>query len=170
MVRLLKHLQAWRLKKRVRSAVRVFCSAPRTTQEEILHALKTAGLSAPEAWEILQFVPIAFCHVVMREEGVTFPPTYLAASWTDNQRARRTFTDVPLYLAATLVAKHALANGSTKQDLIPVFGLSAEYAAISQVKNLDGSIHGITVTEPLLFGYLESSNSSTYSSEVRSQQ
>lgn len=145
-------LRAWRLRKTVSIAADVLRTKSRASQEDILRALEEAGFSPPVAWHLFQIIPIAVCHVVFGAEGVSFEVGYLSASWKRPDRVRRDFRNDPLYIAAADYAKRLISDGR-RSDLESLFSLTAEYAAMIQVRNRDGTFRGIRCTEPILFEY-----------------
>jgi hypothetical protein len=60
----------------IATAISIFYANPKADQETILQALDNAGIPPREAWELYQFLPIAFVHVAFRDQGVVFTPDY----------------------------------------------------------------------------------------------
>jgi hypothetical protein len=139
----------------VNTAVEVFLALPRADQEATLEALAGRGLAPREAWRLYQFVPIAFCHVVLRGRGVHFEPGYLSIHPDTMAREMRLLSDEPLYTAAIRVAVVRIAAGATPEELLPVFGRSAEFAAINQMLHKGSQLRDIALVEPALFEFVE---------------
>jgi hypothetical protein len=139
----------------IAKAITIFYANPKAEQETILQALDDAGISPRQAWELYQFLPIAFVHVAFRDQGVDFTPGYELDAAGSSARTRHKFADEPIYVAGVIAAEGALADGRTALELRPVFRHSAEYAAILQLIRPDGSMDGIALTEPVLFEYEE---------------
>jgi hypothetical protein len=68
---------------------------------------------------------------------------------------QRALSDEPLYLAAVKAAERRLVSGSGPRELLPVFGRSAEYAAINQLLPEGGELRNLVLCEPALFEYVE---------------
>ena len=132
-----------------------FYANPKADQETILQALNDAGIPPRHAWELYQFLPIAFVHVAFRDQGVVFTPDYELDAAGSSARTRHKFMDEPIYVAGVTAAEGALADGHTALELRPVFHHSAEYAVILKLIGPDGSMDGIRLTEPVLFEYEE---------------
>jgi hypothetical protein len=139
----------------IATAITTFYANPKADQETILRALDDAGIPPRQAWELYQFLPIAFTHVAFRDQGVIFTPDYQLDAAGSSARTRHMFADEPIYVAGVTAAEGALADGHTALELRPVFHHSAEYAAILQLVPPDGSTDGIELTEPILFEYEE---------------
>ena len=60
----------------IAKAIAIFYANPKADQEAIVQALDNAGIPPREAWELYQFLPIAFVHVAFRDQGVVFTPDY----------------------------------------------------------------------------------------------
>jgi|RhiMetdeSRZDD1v2_1073273.scaffolds.fasta_scaffold408474_2 hypothetical protein len=139
----------------IAKAIATFYANPKADRETILQALENAGISPREAWELHQFLPIAFVHVAFRDLGVIFTPDYELEAAGSSARTRHKFADEPIYVAGVAAAEGALADGHTALELRPVFRHSAEYPVILQLVRPDGSMDGIGLTEPILFEYEE---------------
>jgi hypothetical protein len=139
----------------IAKAIAIFYANPKADQETILRALDNAGIPPREAWELYQFLPIAFVHVAFRDQGVVFTPDYELDAAGSSARTRHNFADEPIYVAGVAAAEGMLADGHTALELRPVFRQSAEYAVILKLVRPDGSLDGIGLTEPLLFEYEE---------------
>jgi hypothetical protein len=134
-------------------AVDVFLAHPRADQDETLTALADRGLAPREAWRLYQFVPIAFCHVVLRGSGVGFEPAYLSVHPDTGVRERRLLSDEPIYTAAVRLAEERVAAGAA--ELLPVLGRSAEYAVINHLLHQGSQLRHIRLVEPALFEFAE---------------
>jgi len=71
-----------------------------------------------------------------------FSPGYVLYDPDTGARISHLLADQPLYVAGVAAAERRLAGGCSPQQLLPVFGRSAEYHAICQ--------GGVWLTEPLL--------------------
>jgi len=139
----------------VNAAVEVFLAHPRADQTATLSALADRGLDPGDAWRLYQFVPIAFCRIVLRGAGVEFESAYLAVDPATMARRRRLLSDEPVFAAAVNAAERRFAGGGTTMELLPVFGRSAEYAAINQLLHQGSQLRDIRLTEPALFEFAE---------------
>jgi hypothetical protein len=139
----------------VNTAVEVFLAHPHADQDETLAALADRGLAPRQAWRLYQFVPIAFCHVVLRGSGVGFLPAYLSVHPDTDAREERLLSDEPIYAAAVRLAEQRVAAGAGPAELLPVFGRSAEYAAVNQLLHQGSQLRDIRLVEPLLFEFVE---------------
>jgi hypothetical protein len=130
----------------IATAIIVFYANPKADQETILQALDNAGIPPREAWELYQFLPMAFVHVAFRDQGVVFMPDYELDAAGSPARTRHKFADEPIYVAGVTAAEGALSDGHTALELRPVFHHSAEYGVILQLVGPDGSMDGIRLT------------------------
>jgi hypothetical protein len=138
---------------RVEKAVEELLLHPEADQQEMLALLEGCGLTPQEAWRAYQFLPIAFIHVALRGAGVQFQPGYVLVDPDTDARSSHLLADEPLYLAGVASAERRLARGGTLQQLLPVFGRSAEYDVLRQLKGPGGRLAGIVLTEPSLMTF-----------------
>ncbi len=138
---------------RVGAAVEVMLRHPEANQDQVLALLEGCGFTAPEAWRVYQFLAIAFAHVVFRGRGVEFQPGYVLMDPDSSARSTHRLADEPLYAAGVAAAEARVARGGTPQQLLPVFGRSAEYSVIRQLAGPDGRLDGVVLTEPLLMTF-----------------
>jgi hypothetical protein len=85
----------------------------------------------------------------MRGAGVGFQPGYILMDPDTGARSSRLLADEPLYVAGLAAAERWLARGSTREQLLPVFGRTAEYAVLQQIGG-PGEVDGTWLTEPIL--------------------
>jgi hypothetical protein len=138
---------------RVEKAVEELLLHPEAEQDAMLALLQGCGLTPHEAWRAYQFLPIAFIHVVLRGAGVQFQPGYVLVDPDTDARSSHLLADEPLYVAGVASAERRLAKGCTHQQLLPVFGRSAEYEVIRQLAGPGGRLDGIVLTQPLLLTF-----------------
>jgi hypothetical protein len=134
----------------VETTVEVFLAGPHADEAALLTALGWRGIAARDAWRLHQFVPIAFTHVVLERSGVLFQSDYDTWDPDTGRRGRHRLRDEPLYVAGVRSARRWLARGYTPDQLLPVFGCSAEWDAIRKVMRPNGDMCGIVLCEPLL--------------------
>jgi hypothetical protein len=143
------------LRDKIEAAVKIFMSHPSAGQDELLSLLEAAGFAPEEAWRIFQFVPMAFCHVVLKHDGISFPSGYISMSFSRGPQVQRELKDEPIFQAGMEHAEELVASGYSRAQLLPVFRISAEYATLSKLKNPDGSFRGLCLVKPILFDYEE---------------
>jgi hypothetical protein len=139
----------------IEKAIEVFLTHPEADQETILAALANCGIAPPEAWRLYQFVPMAFCHVVLRPHGVHFPSDYTSIRYDSEAQQQRPLSGEPLYQAAVGAAERRLVSGWDPRELLPVFGRSAEYAVINDMLHQGSQLRDIRLIEPALFEFEE---------------
>lgn len=139
----------------VAKAVEVFLAHSTADQAATLAALAGRGIAPPVAWRLYQFVPMAFCHVVLGPHGVRFTPDYLSVHPDSMAREQRPLSGEPLYLAGVRAAEVLLASGREPRELLPVLRRSAEYAVINDLLRDGGRLQDLVLCEPALFEYVE---------------
>ena len=137
----------------VDEAVEVMLRNPEADQDQMVGLWGDCGFTPLVAWRAYQFLPIAFTHVVLRGSGVTFQPGYDLMDPDAGTHSRHRLADEPLYSAAVAAAEAWAAEGCTPQQLLPIFGRSAEWSVIRQLVGPDGRLDGVVLTEPLLMPF-----------------
>lgn len=137
----------------VDAAVEVMLGHPEADQDQMVSLLAECGFDPPMAWRVYQFLPIAFAHVVFRGRGVTFQQGYDLMDSDARTYSRHCLANEPLYLAAVATAEAMASEGCSPQQLLPVFGRSAEWSVIRQLVGPDGRLDGVILTAPLLMPF-----------------
>jgi hypothetical protein len=121
--------------------------------DEFAQALMVLGLSEDEAERATAFVPIAFAHFVLSRFDIVLPDTYEIWNPGSDRRARGTFRDEPIFVAAY---EYAQTRGCT-EDVKRIAARSAEIQTVNELAgNRDGetfdgdSVAGIVLISPIL--------------------
>jgi hypothetical protein len=133
------------LRQRVLEAVVLLSS---TLEEEDVVAHLTRGkCSAPQAWQLVMLVPMAFARVIFEPAGVRFYDHYLAWKAGAEKARPRLLTSEPLYCEAYRLGQR-LADSRRLEALYQVVRRSAEYTAIQQLRQSGSELGNIRLTEP----------------------
>jgi hypothetical protein len=142
----------------VARTVTTFMRYPNADPRALLAALeREVGVSASMAWKLYQMVPIAACHVVMRDAGPKFPPEYLVVRrgrWMSGAE-RRAWADEPIYRATVEVVEHAEDHDLSDDQLLATVWYSAEMNGITQLRTEGGDISDLVLAETVLFDFEE---------------
>jgi hypothetical protein len=133
----------------------VFLTHREADEPTILRELVARGIQPKLAWQLIQFVPMAFCHRLLRGTGVLFPESFLAQDPRTEARTRGELKDVPLYVEAAEMAEAWIADGVPREQWIAIAGRSAEYHVINLFIGKGSQLRGIHLAEPILFDYEE---------------
>jgi hypothetical protein len=147
--------KGWSMDIAIEKAIAVFFANPDGDWTVIGAALQVAGYTPRQAWELFQFLPIAYVHVAFAPQGVVFTPTYLLAHGHPSNRTTHRFVDEPIYVQGVAAAEQYLSEGHSAWELRPGFHNSAEYSAILKLLNTGSEMENIRLTEPLLMEYEE---------------
>lgn len=139
----------------IERAIAVFYANPDGDWKVIGPALEAAGYTPRQAWELFQFLPIAYVHVAFKPHGVAFTQDYLQAHGHPSNHTTHRFEDEPIYVQGVAAAERFVNEGHTAFELRPVFHISAEYAAILKLLNTGSEMEDIRLVEPILFEYEE---------------
>jgi hypothetical protein len=129
---------------RMERAVEVLLRHPEAEESDLPALLAECGLTLPEVWRAYQFLAIAFTHVVMRGRA-QFQPGYVLFDPDTGVKSSHLLAEQPMYVAGVASAERRLAEGRSPQQLLPIYGRSAEYHAICQ--------GGVLLTNPVLIPF-----------------
>jgi hypothetical protein len=136
------------------TAVSVFRSSPERTDEEVYQILVSKGIERRLAARLVEFLPAAYCRVIVEPTGARFPDTF--------QRSREDGTamePVPLaseevWTAALDYARGEISRGLSREDKLRLAGRSAEFRAANDLLKQGSKLQNI-VFAPAVYGWPE---------------
>jgi len=139
----------------VETAIDVFLAHPDADDKAIHAALIKEGITPREAWRLLQFVPIAYVHVVLERSFCRFQPGYVAWNSKTGEKVHHLLRDEPLYRAGVRSARRWLARGANDNQIRLVYGRSAEWNALQKALAANPRTRGVEFCEPALVEFTE---------------
>jgi hypothetical protein len=130
-------------------AVAIFRISADRTEEDIYQELVNEGVEAQRAARLVEFLPLVYCRLVLRNSGARFSNTF------QRKQASGTFKELPLssdpVWSEAMAFAHAEAqNGISARDLLAVAARSAEFDAANQLLNKGSKLENITFAAPIL--------------------
>jgi hypothetical protein len=142
-------VDADRWRELVLQAVHVMCEGP-ADEDEIVRRLMDAGIERIDAEKALAFVPMAFAHVQLRNEGAELPTTFGVYSELSDP-PQFLLAGEPGYVAAVVEARVAFEQGIlTRTEYACVADRSAEMNVVRQLLARGGSAGDLRLISPVL--------------------
>ncbi len=101
---------------------------------EIFNILILQGIDKNIAKKIIQFVPLAFCRVILESSGIVFSNYYQVSEYNGEISELRPLQDEEVFNEAIAIA---IANSSSLcgDELLVIAGRSAEFNVINELLN-----------------------------------
>jgi len=131
----------------IASALTIFRNSPELDDQSVFQALIDKGVERSLAARIVEFLPIAYCRVLLVKSGVQFSNIFTRAGSPLNVQS---LSCVPIWVPLLAYAEAEIREGATRQEILMVAGRSAEFQAINQMLNNNAELKNIVLTSILL--------------------
>jgi len=132
---------------RVTDAVALFRTSPEFDDVAAFKALLNRGVSRQLAARLVEFVPMAYCRVLLRDVGVQFPDSFRRAG---ERSEARPLASEPVWEAAYALAISEVERGVRSPDVLMVAARSAEFQAVDALLNRGSKAKDVVLTVPVL--------------------
>jgi hypothetical protein len=130
-------------------AVAIFRQFPNASDEEILRKLVVMGCERLTAARLVEFVPMAYCRLLLGDSGVTFSDRFQRKLAGGSISAERLLETEPLWAEAVSFAK-AEKTAVTGKALLAVAAHSSEFDAANQLANQGSKLKDIILMPVVL--------------------
>ena len=134
----------------IAEAVTIFREFPNVSDEEILRRLVATGCERMMAARLVEFVPMAYCRVLLADSGVRFSNSFQRKLGDGSLSAQRLLEEEPLWAEVVSFAAAERHAGVTRKALLMVAARSGEFDAVNQLLNEGSKLENIAMT-PILF-------------------
>lgn len=134
----------------ISKAVALMRSSPSSGDPEIHRMLVTDGMKPALAARLVEFLPMAYCRLLLKDSGVRFPDTFQRRQATGKISSERFLSSEPIWKAVTTFAASEAERGISRDDLLSVAGRSAEFQALNQLLNKGAKLRNIVLTPTVL--------------------
>lgn len=124
--------------------------------DEVYRALVTAGIERQLAMRLVEFLPIAYCRLILAASGARFSNTFrraLPGGFSEEQL----LSSEPIWNAAVVFAESEAEQGVPGEDLLAVAARSAEFHAANQLLQKGARLENLTFASPILLAWPEPS-------------
>ena len=133
----------------ISQAVTVLRGSQSLDDDRAYHALVETGIAPHLAARLIEFLPIAYCRLILANSGAQFPDTF-RRGLADGSFEERALSLEPVWSAAVAYAREEAARGVSHQDLLAIAGRSAEFDAANQLLNRGSKLENVVFTPTLL--------------------
>lgn len=133
----------------IAKAVATLRNDPALNDEGTFRSLVAQGVSRPIAARVVEFLPMAYCRVILEPSGVQFKNIYLRRS-QDGTLKEYALSSEAAWLAAMEFARAEVRRGVSGQDLLSIAGRSGELRAANKLLEKGSKLEDIVFTAPLL--------------------
>jgi len=123
---------------------------PSENDEQICLRLIDAGIPAESSPRLLEFLPIAYCRVLLVGLGVRFSNEFQRIQADGSLSSARLLTSEPLWNPVMEFVNRQLQEGIPKHLLLRIAGRSAEFDAVNQLLNRGSNPTHVALT-PVIF-------------------
>jgi hypothetical protein len=134
----------------ISTAVRILRESPDSSDEEIFVALVRAGIERKDAARLVEFLPIAYCRLLLGSSGVCFSDTFQRRTPGGDTSAELPLTSESIWVEISDFAKAEVHHGVPRDEWLALAGRSAEFAVINQLLNQGAKLTNVALTPVLL--------------------
>jgi hypothetical protein len=119
-----------------------------SSNEEIVNRLMECNIPEDLAWEIILFVPMAFCRVMFRDAGIEFPSVCIFETQDIlSDREYKLFTEIEIYCSALKIATSQISKGF--DYFLNIAYRSCEYQSIEKLTQQRSKLDSIRLVSPI---------------------
>jgi len=136
----------------IASVLAIFRNSPELDDESVFRALVDRGIERSLVARIVEFLPSAYCRVLLRNSGVQFSNSFTRAA---SPLKIQSLSWVPVWVPLLAYAESEIRGGAGSHELLRVAGRSAEFQAINQMLDKGAELKNLVLT-PILLPWPES--------------
>jgi hypothetical protein len=133
----------------IAKAISLFRTLPELDDYAIYDRLVISGVDRQCAARLVEFLPIVYCRLILRNSGARFADTF-QRSLPGGTLHEKLFSSEPIWNEVTVFAQKEIEGGVSKQDLLAVAARSSEFAAANQLLNRGARLEDIRFQSPVL--------------------
>jgi hypothetical protein len=130
-------------------AISIFRTSPNWGEEEIYRELVNEGVYQRRAARLVEFLPIVYCRVLLRNSGARFSSMFRRKLPGGGYEELPLVSD-PVWNEIVNFAYAEIERGIPAKDFLAVAARSAEFDAANQLLNKGAKLQNITFTCPVL--------------------
>ena len=134
----------------ISKAVAEMRNSPSCEDVEICRKLVADGLDASLAARLVEFVPMAYCRLMLESSGARFSDSFQRKLANGQITPEQPLTSEPTWNEVFAFAKAEIACGISGEDLLAVAGRSAEFDAANQLLNRGAKMRDLRFTAVVL--------------------
>ena len=131
-------------------AIDLMRTCPLSNDSEIVSQLVNMGIVPSYAKLLVQFLPMVYCRLLLRDTGVSFPDSFCRMLPDGSISSEQSFNSEPIWHAAVGFARREVSRGISADDLLSIAGRSPEFDAANQLLQRGCPLEDIALTPPVL--------------------
>jgi hypothetical protein len=135
------------LKEWVERTATLLAASEQLDDAAVVDRLVAEGSDRTMAWQLVTFVPLAFCRAMLMPANVRFAPTYRSA-----QGESKPIADEPVYREAAALAASPASRGKGETYWVHIAGRSPEFQGINSLLLAGSRLEDLALGEPVFFG------------------
>ena len=133
----------------IAKAVSIFRTLPELEDYAIYERLMAEGVERQRAARLVEFLPIIYCRLILRNSGARFSSTF-QRSVPGGAPVEQPFSSQPVWDEAVAFAYGEVERGVSGKDLLAVAARSAEFDAANRLLNQGSKLQNIAFASPVL--------------------
>lgn len=141
------------IRKAIEKAISIITENTEADLDELAVKISSADIPEQLTDKILEFVPLAFGRVYMRDWGTNFKDEYVRYVLEDGkpvEKQRRKLTNEPVYCEAIKIANKLNSKWKRNKTFELVAFMSSEFLGINELMNKGAKPQDIVLTNPYL--------------------
>jgi hypothetical protein len=134
----------------ISKTVSAFRSSPNSSDAEIHRMLVADGIKPAVAARLVEFVPMAYCRLLLERSGARFPDTFRRLLPDGRLSAEKRLSSEPIWDVVSEFARNEARVGISSGDLLVVAGRSAEFDAANRLLNKGANLKDVAFTSVVL--------------------
>ncbi|MEZ5352980.1 MAG: hypothetical protein R2762_10125 [Bryobacteraceae bacterium] len=141
------------MNQQIREAAELFRDSPVLGDDELFEMLVLRGVERMLAARLVEFLPMVYCRILLRDGGATFPDVYYRIAG-DGSKVRHELSDDRVWNAAMEHAQREVEQGRGEAAIRLIAQRGAEYRAAAQLLEGGSALENIAFA-PMIFKWPE---------------
>lgn len=130
-------------------ALLIFRTSAKLGDEELFRTLVNQGMKKKLAARLVEFLPIAYCRLILRSTGARFSNAFRRVQ-PNGETQQQLLSSDPIWRGIVRFADAEVDRGVQGKDLLLVAARSAEFHAANQLLNDGSKLENIAFASPVL--------------------
>jgi hypothetical protein len=134
----------------IKDAVSIIRRCSHLNDNELYRSLTVAGFDERTSARLVEFIPMAYCRVLLESTGVKFPDTFQRRNAGGTVTPLIPLASEPIWEAGLAYARIDVQNGITRDEKLQVAGRSAEFHAVNELLKKGTRLENIALIPAVL--------------------
>jgi hypothetical protein len=127
----------------IAAALTILRESPELDDESVFRALVDQGVERSLAARIVEFLPVAYCRVLLAKSGVRFSNSFVRAA---SPLKLQSLSSESVWIPFLAYAESEIREGAASREILIVAGRSAEFQAINQMLEKKAELKNLVLT------------------------